>query len=271
VFQVTRNEGVVLLRLEELQFEYSSEFALGPISLHLPKGSFYALIGPNGCGKSTLVRLVSRLLKPSRGRILLGGKDVSTLSQRQLAGSMSVIPSENHFEFPFRVREVVEMGRFPHLGRLQRMSQSDHDLVTDSLRLTQTDHLAARRISELSSGERQRVLLARSITQQPELLVLDEPNTHLDIRHQISAFNQLRKLNREEGVTILVVLHDLTMAAAFADTIAVMKDGQLLTSGSPRSVISSEMIRSVYEADVTVHRNPEGMPLVDYGESRGTG
>jgi len=151
------------------------------------------------------------------------------------------------------------------------MSQSDHDLVTDSLRLTQTDHLAARRISELSSGERQRVLLARSITQQPELLVLDEPNTHLDIRHQISVFNQLRKLNREEGVTILVVLHDLTMAAAFADTIAVMKDGQLLTSGSPRSVISSEMIRSVYEADVTVHRNPEGMPLVDYGDSRGTG
>lgn len=253
-----------LLVLENVSFTYPSGFGLRGIHLEVRRGSFTALIGPNGSGKSTLVRLISKLLEPDGGRIALAGKPLTEYTPRELARQMAVIPSENYFEFPFRVIEVVAMGRFPHLGRLQRMSTEDSRIVARSLQMTQVEPLQDRQISQLSSGERQRVLIARALAQRSPLLVLDEPNAHLDIHHQIAIFRLLRRLNRRQGMTIIVVLHDLTAAATFCDTVALMHQGELAGKGPPRQVITAKTIRAIYGADVLVHPGPGGIPTVTY-------
>ncbi len=264
------SEPTALLKIENVGFSYPSGFRLEEIDLEVTTGSFLALIGPNGCGKSTLVKLMSRLLPPSTGKVLLEGRELASYSTRELARRMAVIPSENHFEFPFPVSEIVAMGRYPFLGRLERVSTSDKQLVRRALRLTGTEQFAQRPISELSSGERQRVLMARAVAQQPQLLILDEPNAHLDIKHQISIFRLLQKLNQEQGVTIVVVLHDLSMTAAFCQRVAVMAEGRLILEGEPREVITASMIRRVYGAEVAVERTSDGVPLLSYRPDGGS-
>ncbi len=243
---------MALLRLQSVGFRYPSGFQLRDVDLSLGDGSFMALLGPNGSGKSTLIKLISRLASPDSGVIELQGKPLDSLRPRDLARTMAVIPSENYFEFPFRAGDVAAMGRFPYLGRLQRMSQGDRRVVRQAMEMTETEKLAERPISELSSGERQRVLIARALAQQPRLLVLDEPNAHLDIKHQIAVFRLLRRLNRDEKLTILVVLHDLTMASVFCGEIVLMNRGEVAKQGPPEEVITSETVRSVYGADVAV-------------------
>ena len=204
-----------MLRLEQVSFCYRTRPVLQDITLEIPRQSFIALIGPNGGGKTTLLRLMSNVLQPSIGKILLEGKPLPKFSARELARRMAVIASDQHFEFPFSVADVVAMGRFPHLNRLERLSSKDWEVVDQALRLTSTDHLRWRAISQLSSGEKQRVLIARAIAQQPSILMLDEPNSHLDINHQIAIFKLLRSLNQQHQITVVIVLHDLTSAAAF--------------------------------------------------------
>src|SRR5437867_6816439 len=255
-----------MLRLEQLSFSYRSSPVLQDITLEIPRQSFLALIGPNGGGKTTLLRLMSKVLQPSAGIILLEDKPLSGFSARELARRMAVIASDQHFEFPFSVVDVVAMGRFPHLNRLQRLSSQDWEIVDQALRLTCVDHLRLRPISQLSSGEKQRVLIARAIAQQPSILMLDEPNSHLDINHQIAVFNLLRSLNRQHRMTLIIVLHDLTSAAAFSQTIALLHEGRLIKTGSPREVITSELIRQTYGAEVEVFPSPlGGFPQVAYG------
>lgn len=254
----------MLLNLQKVCFRYDSGFRLRDIDLRLQKGAFFALLGPNGSGKSTLVKIISALTKAESGEIQFDGRPLTAYGSRQLARKLAVIPSENHFEFPFRVSQVAAMGRFPFLGRLQRMSEEDRQIVDRALRLTRADELRERPISELSSGERQRVLMARALAQQPKLLVLDEPNAHLDIHHQIAIFRLLRRLNREEGLTVLAVLHDLTMASVFCKTVAIMEDGAIVRQGAPGEVITADNIRAIYGADVLVHSNRQGVPMITY-------
>jgi iron complex transport system ATP-binding protein len=165
-----------MLTLEQVCFGYEKRPVIENISLEVPRQAFMALIGPNGGGKTTLLRLMSKVLQPQQGTVLLDGKPLAEMGARDLARRMAVITSEQFFEFPYLVSDVVAMGRSPHLQRLQRMSQKDWDVVDQALRLTHVDHLALRPVSQLSSGERQRVLIARAITQQPSILMLDEPN-----------------------------------------------------------------------------------------------
>ncbi len=252
------------LRLQEVSFQFGSGFVLEPISLAIDKGDFLGIIGPNGSGKSTLMGLVCRRLQPKSGSVLLGGRPLAGYSARELARLLAVIPSENHFEFPFRVREVVAMGRFPYRGRFQRLSAEDHSILTRAMRLTDCDELAGRPISQLSSGERQRVLLARAIAQTPRIMVLDEPNIHLDIHHQVALFKLLRKLNRDQGLTLVVVLHDLSLAAAFCRRIALLSKGGLVQVGRPSEVITRQTIQDIYGADLNVRIDESGRPQVGY-------
>lgn len=255
-----------MLRLEQVSFSYRTHPVLRDITLEIPRQSFLALIGPNGSGKTTLLRLMSKVLQPSTGKILLEGRPLSKFSARDLARQMAVIASDQHFEFPFSVADVVAMGRFPHLNRLQRLSSKDWEVVDQALGLTSTDHLRRRPISQLSSGEKQRVLIARAIAQQPSVLMLDEPNSHLDINHQIVIFNLLRSLNRQHQITVVIVLHDLTSAAAFCETITLIHEGKLVKTGTPKEVITAELIRQTYGAEVTVFPSPlGGFPHVAYG------
>lgn len=258
-------ENSETLSLDRVSFHYGTRVVIDNVTLQIPRQSFFALIGPNGSGKTTLLRLMSRTLEPRKGEIRLEGRKLPDFTARQLAQKIAVITSEQYFEFPFSVFEIVAMGRYPHLDRFARMSQLDEDTIDQALRLTQTESLRLRAISELSSGERQRVLIARALAQQPSILMLDEPNAHLDIHHQVAIFNLLRRLNRGRLMTILVVLHDLTAASAFCEKLILLQAGRLVKVGTPKEVLTSELIRQCYGAEVSVYRSPLGnFPQVAY-------
>lgn len=260
---------MALLELEQASGGYPGGFQLQGVNWRLSQNCFAAVIGPNGSGKSTLVRLISRYLPLESGSIRLLGRPLESYDSRRLARRLAVIPSENHFEFPFRVEEVVSMGRYPHLNRLQSLLPDDRNAVARAMALTHTQEFAGRPISELSSGERQRVLLARALAQEPRLLILDEPNAHLDIHHQISLFRLLRRQVADRSMSVIAVLHDLTMAGVFCDRVALLEEGSLIREGAPDVVITTEIIRRVYGADVEIVKAPSGAPLVRYGAEEG--
>jgi iron complex transport system ATP-binding protein len=263
---------VSTLLLKQVSFQYQGGFALQDIDLSLPEKSFLALIGPNGSGKTTLLQLMSGLLQAKSGQIRLQDRPLNTLRRRELARQIAVIASDQYFAFPFPVAEIVAMGRFPYLGRLQKLTDRDRQIVEEALQRTEIGHLKDRPISQLSSGERQRVLLARAIAQSPAILMLDEPNTHLDIHHQIEVFRLLQHLNQEHSMTVVVVLHDLTAASTFCRTVALLSEGKLVKTGTPQEVITTETIRSVYQADIEVHPSPTGgFPQISYGGKTLTG
>ena len=253
------------LSAQNVVFRYSAGFALKQIDLSIQEKSFLGLIGPNGSGKTTLLRILSGLLVPESGEVTLDDISIKTLSARELAKKLAVISSEQYFEFPFPVEEIVSMGRFPHLGRFEKLGSGDRKIVNEALELTEVFHLRNRPISHLSSGERQRVLIARAIAQKPSVLMLDEPNAHLDINHQISIFRLLKRLRTHQPMSVVVVLHDLTATAAFCRTVALLSEGRLIKTGTPKEVITTETIRKVYKADVEVHTSPlSGFPQITY-------
>ncbi|MFN8007864.1 MAG: ABC transporter ATP-binding protein [Terriglobia bacterium] len=257
--------------MDRVSFSYNSRPILQNIDLQIPRQSILGLIGPNGSGKTTLLKLISRILHPQQGQILIDGQPLDGLRAGEIARKMAVISSEQSFEFPFAVKDIVAMGRFPHLRRWQKLSAQDQSLIDESMRMTAIGHLQDRPISKLSSGERQRVLIARAITQEPSLLLLDEPNAHLDINHQLTVFHLLHRLNREKGMTILVVLHDLTAAAAFCHAIVLLHERRIVKEGRPEDVITAELIRQTYGAEVDVYPNPRGgFPQISFLPLRST-
>jgi len=253
------------LRVQDLSFQYDQGFGLEGLHLNIPHQSFLALIGPNGSGKTTLLGLLSNLLKPKKGEIFLGDQKLSSFSPKNLAQKMAVISSEQYFEFPFLVRDIVAMGRFAHLGRFQKLSQKGFDLIEEAMEKTGVAHLRDRPISQVSSGERQRVLIARALAQKPQILILDEPNAHLDINHLVEIFRLLKGLNQKEELTIIVVLHDLMAAAAFCHTVALLHQGKLIKYGKPKEVICQDLIQETYGAEVEVYQSPMGdYPQIAY-------
>jgi iron complex transport system ATP-binding protein len=254
------------ISLQELSFSYRTQAVLQDINLEIPHQSLLALIGPNGSGKTTLLRVMSKALRPQRGTVMLDGQPLLSFSARKLARKLAVISSEQHFEFPFSVADVVAMGRFPHLNRLEKMSDEDWKIVDEAMERTCVRDFRNRSISQLSSGEKQRVLIARAIAQQPSILMLDEPNAHLDINHQIAIFNLLRTLNRQHQMTVIVVLHDLSAAAAFCETMVLLHRGRIVRTGTPAEVITEELIQQTYGAEVVVFPSPVGGgPQIAFG------
>ena len=252
-----------VLRVCALSAGYHDRTVLDEISFELGRGELCGLLGPNGSGKSTLLKAVAGVLRPWSGHVELFGDEVRTLSPRAIARRVAVIPQDTRLLFPFTVGEVVAMGRHPHLGRFEREGPGDREAVARALEETGTAALAARPVDELSGGERQRVIIARALAQGPELLLLDEPTTHLDINHQVEIFELLARLNRERALTVLAVSHEINVCAEYCRRIMVLAEGRLAGDGTPGELITPGLVRDVYGADVSVLANPtSGAPLI---------
>ncbi len=254
---------MVILQVENLALRYAQRIALSEISLGLSGGEVLALVGPNGSGKSSLVRAISGTLIPFSGRVLLDGQDVQRLAPAQRARQMAVLPQNALIPPAFTVLETVLFGRTPYLNFLGQLSARDEQIARDSLLRVDALALAERRVGELSGGEQQRVLLARALAQQTPLLLLDEPTTHLDLKHQVNLLTLTRDLAHRDGLAVLIVLHDLNLAAQYADRIALLSEGRLLAIGAPASVLTSETLSIVYDLPLKVLTHPtQNHPLI---------
>jgi iron complex transport system ATP-binding protein len=252
-----------VLEFEGVGFSFRDVPILREVSFAVSPGEFVALIGPNGAGKSTLVRLAAGFLRPQRGRIRLFGRPPQAWRQRELARLMALVPQGAFLPPTYTVWESVLLGRTPYLGFLGWASAQDNRIAREALQQVGGAHLAERLVGELSGGERQRVLLARALAQQPRLLLLDEPTTHLDIHHQVSVLALLSEVCAG-GVAVLAVLHDLNLASTFADRVVLLCDGRLLADGPPAEVLRHELLAPAYGNSLKIFPRPDdgGRPAV---------
>jgi len=233
------------------------------VSLTVHRGEFLSLVGPNGSGKTTLLRLLDRIYIPQRGSITLDGQPLAKFSRTAIARRIAFVPQDNTIQFPFTVAEVVLMGRAPHSGGMAFENAHDREVAGAMMALTDVAPLAAHPVMNLSGGERQRVFIARALAQEPQIILLDEPNAHLDIAHQVEMFRIIKRLNTEQGLTVISVSHDLNLAAAYSDRIAMMVGGTLAALGAPAEVLTGERIREVFHTPVIVDTHPvHGAPRV---------
>ena len=241
-----------------------TDFALRDISVSVAPGSFTGLLGPNGCGKTTLLKLLSGVLKPELGSVRLGDREMRLLSPRAVAQQIAVVPQETHPAFDFTVMEMVLMGRHPHLGAFQLEGPSDLAIARESLIATGTAHLAGRAYMTLSGGEKQRVVIASALAQKPKVLLLDEPTASLDLGYQLEIAALLKQLNRERGVTMVLATHDLNLAASVCDTLVLVREGRVLMQGPTNDVLTSTTVQQLYGviADVTFHERAGHMTVI---------
>lgn len=233
------------------------------LTLTVPAERVTVVIGANGCGKSTLLRGLGRLLRPVSGRATLDGADIRRLPTRLVASAVGVLPQQPLAPEGITVADLVSRGRHPHHGLLGRWSTTDDEAVTHALAATGVHDLAGRRVEELSGGQRQRVWIAMLLAQDPTIMLLDEPTTYLDIAHQIEVLDLLAHLNTARGTTVVMVLHDLHLAARYADHLVVMADGRVLRQGTPEAVLTPETVREAFGLDAVVVADPvTGSPLV---------
>ncbi len=247
-----------MLELKNLTTGYKKLSVLQNLSLRIGKNEFVGIIGPNGGGKSTLLRSMCGILSPWQGEILINGKSITSMNKKEIARKIGYVPQFSSFVFPFTCEEIVLMGRYAHKKDRKR----DYEVVGWAMELTDTIKLGKRRIDELSGGELQRVVIARAIAQEPDILLLDEPTSHLDINHQMDIFKLLDSL-KKKGITIIAVLHNLNLASEHCKRIVVIKDGKILYDESPERVINKNVIKSVYGVEISIIRNPSSnLPLV---------
>jgi iron complex transport system ATP-binding protein len=252
-----------MLRIEDLSVSYGTRRVLHEVSLTVENGELLALIGPNGAGKSTLVRAVSGFIPAQSGSASKNGTNLLTAPASERARIISVVPQVASLPPAFTVWETVLLGRTPYLNFLGQVSSADETIARQSLQRVDALDLIDRRVGELSGGEQQRVLLARALAQSTPILLLDEPTSHLDLHHQISLLELVRGLAHNDGLAVLVALHDLNLAARYADRIALMVDGQVKALGTPGEVLRPELISEAYHLPVQVIPNPiDQSPLV---------
>ncbi len=245
-----------LLKISRLSGGYHDQEIIKDISLDINRGDFIGIIGPNGSGKTTLLRLASRVLHPQKGELLFEGDDIKKMPLKRFCQRVAFVSEETIINFSFSVLEVVLMGRIPHLKRMQTETKEDLTIAEESLEITDALGLKEKRFDELSSGERQRVVIAKALAQQPTLLFLDEPTSHLDIGHKIQLLDLLKKLNLRDGLTIVAVLHDLNLASEYCNRIVLLNQGKIFKQGSPREVLTYQNIEAVYKTVVVVNDNP---------------
>jgi len=252
-----------ILRFEGVGFAYGSARVLNAVHMDVREGEMLGILGPNGSGKSTLLNLMDGVLAPRSGEVLLDGIPLRSLGRDQVARSIAMVSQEHHFRFPFSVLQVVLMGRFPHLRGLQFEGEKDMEVARSALRATHCLELADRSIHELSGGERQRVLLARALAQEPRLIVLDEPTSFLDLKYKREIFRLIDRLRAENGLSIVVVSHDIDLVSQFCSRVVMLKAGTIHSLGEPGRVITSRSIESVFECPVRVEEHPvTGRPRV---------
>lgn len=252
------------LELRRVSYTYpESGFRLEPTSFEVGAGEVVALVGPNASGKSTVLKLASSVLLPDAGSVLIDGDPVAHLSLRERARRIAVVQQESPLLFPIRVLSFVLQGRNAYLHRLQLETEADLEVARAVMVVTRTEHLATRLMQELSGGEKQRVILARALAQQPRLLLLDEPTLHLDIAYQVDLLRLVRTLARQKGYAVLVVTHELNLAAEFADRALLIHQGRLIRTGTPAEVFERELLEQVFQTELDVFPHPEsGRPRV---------
>jgi iron complex transport system ATP-binding protein len=230
--------------------------ALDRLSMRVPAGSLYAVIGPNGSGKSTLLKLLMGAVRPTTGVVYFGSRDVHGWQRRELARRIGVVAQNEELAFPITVHELVSMGRYPHLGAWRRPGRTDHAAIEQAMERCEVTEFAARPMSTLSGGERQRARLARALAQQPTTLVLDEPTASLDIAHEMSIFDLLADLRARESATIIVVTHNLNLAARYADALLLLDQGRVAAEGTPARVLTRETVEHVYRWPIALVEHP---------------
>jgi iron complex transport system ATP-binding protein len=252
-----------ILSIEGLEFGYEKERLFRDISFDVQRGEFLGIIGPNASGKTTLLKLFDGLLKPWKGRITIDERSVGELGRREIAKRIAMVSQENRLNFTFTSLEMVLMGRTPYLGPLSFEGERDLEIARQSMALTDTWRLADRDINELSGGERQRVFIARALAQEPVVILLDEPTAFLDIRHQLGLLDLLGGLNEDRGMTIVVVSHDINLAAQYCCRLLLLNEGRIHHIGPPSEVVTQENIQEVYQTPVLIDQNPlTGSPRV---------
>ena len=245
-----------MISIENISAGYDTELVLQKVSMTAEPGQFIGLIGPNGSGKTTLLRVISGILPPKAGQILLQGTKLEKISRRKLAQTVACLSQDLALDLSFTVREITLMGRSPHLSKIGRETAKDFEIAKRAMQLADVLHLADRLITEISGGERQRAFIAMCLAQDPKVLLLDEPTSHLDIAHQLSALDLIGKLNRQTNMTVIAVFHDLNLAAEYCDKLLVLNRGRVEDFGSPEDVLTADMILKVYGAKVQTLRNP---------------
>jgi iron complex transport system ATP-binding protein len=242
---------------------YGESVILNGLDLAVPPGRITAIVGANACGKSTLLRTLSRLLSPQSGTVLLDGRSIHAMPSRDLARTLGLLPQSPIAPEGITVADLVSRGRHPHQGLFSRWTKADDEAVAAALAATRTDVLADRPVDELSGGQRQRVWIAMALAQQTDILLLDEPTTFLDISHQIDVLDLLTDLNHARGTTVVMVLHDLNLAARYADHLVAMADGQLHISGKPEDVLTEDTVRQVFGLESRIIIDPtSGRPTM---------
>ena len=244
------------LEAQSLSAGYGENLVLRGLDLTIPAGRITAIVGANACGKSTLLKALSRLIKPQSGEVLLDGRAIHRLPTRELARRLGLLPQSPIAPEGITVMDLVSRGRHPHHGLFASWTKVDDKAIADALEATQTTDLAERPVDELSGGQRQRAWIAMALAQETEILLLDEPTTFLDISHQIDVLDLLTDLNRARGTTIVMVLHDLNLAARYADHLVAMLDGKPFRTGGPRSVLTKDMVRHVFGLESKILTDP---------------
>lgn len=249
-----------------LSYSYGKRHVLKDVTFKVGAREFVGVLGPNGSGKSTLLNCLSGLLVPNQKKVYVCGKDVAVTGNNEMARLVAIVPQDSSMNFAFPVEDVVLMGRYSHISRFHFEDTQDYLVAQEAMKETGTWHLRSRLVTDLSGGERQRVVIARALTQEPKVLLLDEPTTHLDIRHQLEILGLIRRLNKEKGITVLGVFHDLNLAARFCDRIFLLSQGRLTATGDPEEVLTSDNIQKVFGIGARIGKTETGKVAIEVGE-----
>jgi iron complex transport system ATP-binding protein len=271
----SRGRSVPAFDVKHVYFSYGrshsgeTNWIVHDLTFHVERGEILGIVGPNGSGKTSLLKLMAGLLAPQQGSIALFGISLARLSPEEMAQRVAFVPQDSAQMFPFTVAETVLMGRFPHRRQTKWSlgfgweDQADCDVAAHAMATLDIGHLAARAVTDLSGGERQRAMIARALAQAPEVLLLDEPTAFLDLQHQIGICSVLRRLRDEQGMTVVIVSHDLNLASQYCDRVAMLKEGRVSAVGAPSDVMSVETLRDVYGCEVLIDAHPEsGLPRI---------
>ena len=246
------------MTIQHLGFSYRDTPVLKDLSFDIQKGDFFIIIGPNGSGKTTLLKNMSGMVKVQTGRVDILGCRIQDYKRKTLAKKMAYVPQTGPGDLPFKVAELVLMGRSPYLGMLGMEGEADLAIARQAMTFTGVDHLAGRRLSQLSGGEQQRVSIARAICQEPEIILLDEPTASLDLAHQVNVMDLMEALKKDKGITVIMVSHDINLAAMYGDRLLLLKEGQAVTLGRPGEVLTYPILEAAYGCKLLLDENPLG-------------